>query len=232
MTAPAQSTSFPLHDLCTRALSDPTSITPSERNLIRGRPDPDTEHSLYIAKTSLPLSALVAKALTDPPTLSPDEAQVLVHGPVDRTHAEKAARFQAYDALTKEQRDLLDRASSAVADKDEQKAGNIAYLLLRDAKAKELGRPKETTTIYHTAASTAPRGTQPGTSIRDLVLPRSPLGAHPLDYTSPREELYLLGPPRPAHRLRRPRCLARLQNPPLRPRRTCACHCRSARYRQ
>jgi len=171
MTSPTASPSFTLHDLCTRALSSPSTITLLERNLILGRPDPETEKALYIAKTSLALSDLVAKALATPPTLSLEEAKVLAHGPVDRTRAEKAERFQAYNALTQEQRNLLDRASNAVVNKDEHKAGNIAYRLLRDAKAKELGRPKETTTIYHTAASTAPVGAQPGKSILDLVLP-------------------------------------------------------------
>ncbi|KAG7008221.1 hypothetical protein G7Y79_00006g018410 [Physcia stellaris] len=97
---------FPLHELCTRAITDPTSITPAERNLIQARPDPETENSLYLTKISLPLSDLIAKALTDPPTLSTEEAHILVHGPEDRTSPEKAARREQYDALTDEQRAL------------------------------------------------------------------------------------------------------------------------------
>jgi len=163
--------SFPFHDLCSRALSSPSSITTSERNLILGRPDPNAENSAYIAKTTLPLSALVAKALATPPTLSLEEAQVLVDGPVDRTRAEKGERTRAYLALTDDQKKLLSNASNAVVDKDEHKAGKIAYRLLRDAKAKELGTPKETTTIYDTLASTQ-RGPRPAqVNRKPYVLP-------------------------------------------------------------
>ncbi len=147
---------FPLVDLCTRALSSPSSITPSERNLILGRPDPATENSLYIAKTSLPRSALVAKAVATPPTLSPKEAQVLLHGPIEHTHGERAALFQAYDALTTEHRELLDRASHAVTDEDEKKAMNVAYDVLQSAKAEEEARQESTS-----AARQAERRAQP-----------------------------------------------------------------------
>lgn len=85
-----------------------------------GRLDPATENDLYIAATSLPLSALVAKALATPPTLSSQEAYVLVHGPVQRSPTEKAARLQAYLSLTPEQRSFLDLASEAVAVSDEK----------------------------------------------------------------------------------------------------------------
>lgn len=138
-------TSFPLQDLCARALSSPSSITPSERALILGSPDPATENDLYIAATSLPLPALVAKALASPPTLSPQEAHVLAHGPVQRSRAEKAARLQAYQSLTPEQRSFLDRASEAVADKEEKRARNVAYRLLQSAKA-EIGEQNRSTT--------------------------------------------------------------------------------------
>lgn len=154
MTTATPTSAFPFHNICIRALSSPSSISTSERNLILRRPDPNTENSAYIAKTTFPLSALVAKALATPSTLSLEEAQVLVDGPVDRTRAEKGERTRAYLALTGDQKKLLNSASNAVADKDKHKAGNITYRLLRDAKAKELGTPKETTTIYDTLAST------------------------------------------------------------------------------
>lgn len=147
---------FPLLDLCTRALSSPSSITPSERNLILGRPDPATENSLYIAKTSLPRSALVAKAVATPPTLSPKEAQVLLHGPIEHTHGERAALLQAYGALTTEHRELLDRAGDAVTDEDEQKAMNVAYRVLQSTKAEEKARQESTS-----AARRAERRAQP-----------------------------------------------------------------------
>ena len=86
---------FPLHDLCTRALSSPSLITPNERALILARPIPATANDLYIAATSFSLSALVAKSLATPPTLTYQETQVLLHGPVQRTLAEKVARLQA-----------------------------------------------------------------------------------------------------------------------------------------
>jgi len=129
--------SFPLQDLCTRTPSSPSSITPSERALILGHPDPAIENGLYIATTSLPFSALVAKALATPPILSTQEAQILVYGPVQRTHAERADRLQAYGALTPEQRSLLDRASEVVADKEEGKARDVAYRVLQSMKAEE-----------------------------------------------------------------------------------------------
>ena len=133
---------FLLQELCTRAITDPTSLTPAERNLIQARPDPETENSLYLAKTSLPLSDLIAKAFTDPPTLSTEEAHVLVHGAEDRTSAEKAARKAKYHALTDDQRDLVDRASNVVADPDEKKARNIAWKLLPAGKAVEAARQR------------------------------------------------------------------------------------------
>jgi len=171
MTTATPTSAFPFHDFCTRALSSPSSISTSERNLILRRPDPNTENSAYIAKTTLPLSVLVANALATPSTLSLEEAQVLVDGPVARTRAEKGERTRAYLALTDDQKKLLNSASNAVADKDEHKAGKIAYRLLRDAKAKELGTPKETTTIYDTLASTqrGPRPAQPNR--KPYVLP-------------------------------------------------------------
>lgn len=138
----SSSASFPLQEICTRAIDDPSSITPAERNLIQARPDPETENSLYLAKTSLPLSGLIAKALADPPTLSTEEAHVLVHGPEDRTSAEKAARTEKYHALTLEQRQLVDRASNAVTDPDEKKAKNIAWKLLPAGKAVEAARQR------------------------------------------------------------------------------------------
>lgn len=138
---------------CTRALSSPSSITASSRALILARPDPVTENDLYISSTSLPLSALVAKALATPPSLSLQEAQALVHGPVQRTPAEKAARKQAYHALTPERRSLLDRASDAVADKEEKKARNVAYRMLQSAKAEEKARDK----LISTAAKSSPQ---------------------------------------------------------------------------
>lgn len=145
-----------LQDLCTRAISSPTSITPSERALILARPDPATEDSLYIARTSLTLSALVAKALATPPTLSPNEAKVLAHGPVKRTRDERAARLQAYMALTDEHRELLSRASKTVADEEEYKARRVAYRVLQSAKAEEKAREE---TI--SAARQAEGGAQP-----------------------------------------------------------------------
>lgn len=151
---------FPLQALCTRALSSPSSITPSERALLLARPDPATENDLYIAATSLPLSALVAKALTTPPTLSVQEAQVLVHGPVQRTPAEKAARLQVYHALTPEQRNLLDRASEAVADKDEMKARNVAYRVLQNTKA-EVKKAREQTAFTSTTSHRPVEATLP-----------------------------------------------------------------------
>lgn len=153
MASSASPTLFPLQDLCTRALSFPSSINPSERALILARPDPATENSLYIAATSLPLSALVVKALATPHTLSPQEAQVLVRGPVERKPAEKAARMQAYSALTDEQRDLLDRASGVVTDREEKKARNVAYRVLQSATAEDKAHEKS----ISTAAASPPQ---------------------------------------------------------------------------
>lgn len=167
-------TSFPLHDLCTRALFSSSSITPSERARILGRPDPATENDLYIAATSLPLSALVAKALATPPTLSLQEANVLVHGPVQRSPTEIAARLQAYLSLTTEQRSLLDRASKAVADKEEQRASNVAYRLLQSAKV-EMEKKKRLTTGAGT--SSAHEQQQPETA--------SQTGETPSNYRKP-----------------------------------------------
>lgn len=178
-------TSFPLQDLCARALSSPSSITPSERALILGSPDPATENDLYIAATSLPLPALVAKALATPPTLSPQEAHVLVHGPVQLSRAEKAARLQAYQSLTPEQRSFLDRASEAVADKEEKRARNVAYRLLQSAKA-EIGEQKRSTTAagISSARTTAARDSL-STGRSSLQLPQTyhfSLGTHRLDH--------------------------------------------------
>lgn len=77
-----------LQELCIRAISSPSSITSAEKALIQALIDPDPESSLYIARTSLPLCGLVAKTLAIPPTLSTQAADMLVHGPIDRTPAE------------------------------------------------------------------------------------------------------------------------------------------------
>ena len=143
MPPPTSPPPFPLEELCNRAISSPSSITPAERALLQGRPDPDTQKSLYIAKIGIPLSGLLAKALATPPTLTAQEAHVLVHGPVDRTREEKAARREARRALTNEQRDLEDRACMALGDKNEGKARNIAWQVLQSAKSEE--KPPQTT---------------------------------------------------------------------------------------
>ena len=136
---------FPLHDLCIRAISSPSSVTPNERALILARPDPAAENDLYIAATSLPLSALVAKSLLSPPTITHQEAQVLLHGPVQRTPAERAARLQSYQALNPEHRSLLDRASEAVTDPEEKRAKNVAYQVLKNARQASSQAPRRQT---------------------------------------------------------------------------------------
>ncbi|KAI4118181.1 MAG: hypothetical protein LQ338_007446 [Usnochroma carphineum] len=135
MVSPASPPPFPLQELCSRAISSPSSITAAEKALIQARPDPSIENSLYIARTSLPLSGLIAKALANPPTLSSQEAHVLVHGPVDYTPAEKVARREAYRGLTDGQRDLVNRVSRLVTDPAEKDARNVAWQVLQSAKA-------------------------------------------------------------------------------------------------
>ncbi|MCJ1282908.1 hypothetical protein MMC26_002234 [Xylographa opegraphella] len=132
---------FPLVPLCNQTLTAPSSLTPTERALLKGRPSPADEDILYRNATTLPLSALVAKALATPPTLTPHEAHILVHGPAPRTPAEKASRLQRYLALTPTQRQLLDRASDAVADKEEKRARNVAYRVLQALQAEASTSP-------------------------------------------------------------------------------------------
>ncbi|KAI4149053.1 MAG: hypothetical protein L6R39_002621 [Caloplaca ligustica] len=145
MVSPTSPPHFPLQELCSRAISSPSSITPAEKALLQARPNPDIENSLYIARTSLPLSGLIAKTLADPPTLSPQEAHVLVYGPVDYTPAEKLARGDAYHGLTDEQRDLLNRATRLITDPEEDDARNVAWRVLQRAKAEEKARQKAAT---------------------------------------------------------------------------------------
>ncbi len=73
-----------------------------------------------------------------------------------RTRDERAARLQAYMALTDEHRDLLSRPSKAVADEEEYKARRVAYRVLQRAKAEEKAREE---TI--SAARQAEGGAQP-----------------------------------------------------------------------
>ena len=168
MTSSDSAAHFPHQELCERAVSSPSSITSAERALIEARPDPDTENALYLAKTSLTLSELISKALATPPALSPEEAHVLVHGPVDRTFEEKAARRDAYRALTGEQRELVDRASAITTPPDEKKARIVAYRVVQSAKAKErAGQAGES--HIHRASQETPNSHQDHP--RPIVLP-------------------------------------------------------------
>lgn len=51
---------------------------------------------LVIATASFRLFALVDKTLATPSTLSPQKAEVLVHGPTQRTRQRTSTRMQAY----------------------------------------------------------------------------------------------------------------------------------------
>lgn len=68
-----------LEELYRRAAADPRSLSRVERNAILGRPPPEEEDWLCVAKTGLTRAGLVAKAFFNPGELTLCEAQILCH---------------------------------------------------------------------------------------------------------------------------------------------------------
>ena len=100
-----------LRTLINRAIDDPTSITPAERNVIRLLPPPDEEDRFIRKKLpSKSKAELVSKAVASPELLTWEEAQYLLPKPIP------------HDFKSVDDRELILTAITATRPSDEQEA--------------------------------------------------------------------------------------------------------------
>ncbi|KAK4205973.1 hypothetical protein QBC37DRAFT_435637 [Rhypophila decipiens] len=112
-----------MRDLYQKAVATPETITHAEKNLIIGRPPPDEEERLCLAKVNLTVPQLREKAITHPEQLTPLEARIIMHGAgYDPAQHWAVDRLEKSLSMRKEDRNLELDARGAVKTRDELRA--------------------------------------------------------------------------------------------------------------
>ncbi|KAM7196604.1 hypothetical protein V8F33_006103 [Rhypophila sp. PSN 637] len=108
-----------------KAIATPEAITPAEKNLIIGRPPPDEEERLCLAKVQLTVPQLREKAIAHPEQLTQLECKIIMHGAgFDPTKRGNVVETFLDKGLTwsKDDRNLELDAKAAVRTRDELRA--------------------------------------------------------------------------------------------------------------
>ncbi|KAK4241772.1 hypothetical protein C8A03DRAFT_30077 [Achaetomium macrosporum] len=164
--------------LCQRALSDPSSLTATEKNAILYLPPPSEENQLHQSAFGLPSrAALVAKALddSDGASLTNEEAEWLsrlgFYNPfVKQTVDESFARLGQRNKTPRADLDLVADAQEAVLSQDERLAKRRAQGQLERVSAeKKRAKEEQMAKIREWRSQPRPKWLQ---ELKDAALPR------------------------------------------------------------